>query len=237
MMPVESEMPVRWAPFLAGFAILLTVLLATSALDATGRWGIAILAAVLLTALAVERVLYGIGPREAVSRLGLGRPGGRALVAACAVGALVLLVYPILTAITGAVPALRPDWPWLLIGIVAFHGVAEELVWRGYAYRRLRVGRSFGRAVLWTMPLVAPTTRAPTPGPAETYPAQARPPSSTAARFALGRGVIDGGATVGRSGPGWCCADRDHAEPRGLPRAVHHVPVALSLTFNPAVLG
>jgi hypothetical protein len=28
-------------------------------------------------------------------------------------------------------------------------------VWRGYAYRRLRVGRSFRAAVLWTMPLLA----------------------------------------------------------------------------------
>jgi membrane protease YdiL (CAAX protease family) len=141
--------------FLAGFGVLLAVLLATSELDATGRWGLAILAAVLVVGLAVERVIYGTGLWEAVRLLGLGRPGGRALVAACAVGALVLLVYPVLTAITGVAPSLRPDWAWLLIGIFAFHGVAEEMVWRGFAYRRLRAGRSFGRAVLWTMPLVA----------------------------------------------------------------------------------
>ena len=65
------------------------------------------------------------------------------------------LVYPVMTAVTGASPTLRPDWIWLLIGIFAFHGLAEELVWRGYAYRRFRVGRSFHAAVLWTMPLVA----------------------------------------------------------------------------------
>lgn len=28
-------------------------------------------------------------------------------------------------------------------------------MWRGFAYRRLRAARSFGRALLWTMPLVA----------------------------------------------------------------------------------
>lgn len=55
----------------------------------------------------------------------------------------------------GVAPALRPGWPWLLLGIFASHGLAEELVWRGYAYRRLREGRSFGRAVVLTMPLVA----------------------------------------------------------------------------------
>ena len=55
----------------------------------------------------------------------------------------------------GVTPELRPGWPSLLIGIFAFHGLAEEVVWRGYAYRRLREGRSFGRAVVLTMPLVA----------------------------------------------------------------------------------
>jgi membrane protease YdiL (CAAX protease family) len=63
---------------------------------------------------------------------------------AAAVSAAILGVFP-----------LRSNWPWLLIGIFAFHGLAEELTWRGYAFRRLRAGRSFWRAVLWTMPLVA----------------------------------------------------------------------------------
>ena len=75
--------------------------------------------------------------------------------AAFVVGALVQLVFPLAEAITGANISLRPEWPLLLIGIFAFHGLAEELVWRGYAYRRLREGRSFPTAVLWTMPLVA----------------------------------------------------------------------------------
>jgi membrane protease YdiL (CAAX protease family) len=57
----------------------------------------------------------------------------------------------------GYTAALRPDWPWLLVGIFAFHGIAEEVVWRGYAFRRLRAGRSFGRAVVLTMPLIAAT--------------------------------------------------------------------------------
>ena len=141
--------------FVVGFAVLLGVLLTTAELDPTGRFGLAILGAVLAAGLAVERVLYGIGPREALRGLGFARPTGRALLAAAVVGALVQLVYPATVAITGAEPELRPGWPWLLVGIFAFHGLAEELVWRGYAYRRLRVGRSFGAAVGWTMPLVA----------------------------------------------------------------------------------
>jgi len=141
--------------FLVGFVVLFAVLLGISELDATGRFGLLILAVTLAVGIAVERVLYRNRPREALRLLGFAHPGGRALLAAFVVGALLLLVYPLTTAVTGAAISLRPDWPWLLIGIFAFHGLAEELVWRGYAYRRLRVGRSFRAAVLWTMPLVA----------------------------------------------------------------------------------
>ncbi|WP_369133922.1 CPBP family intramembrane glutamic endopeptidase [Modestobacter sp. I12A-02662] len=76
------------------------------------------------------------------------------MVLAVGLSALVLLAHPLSAAITGVVPALRPGWPWLLVGVFALHGVAEEIVWRGYAFRRLRAGRSFGRAVVLTMPLL-----------------------------------------------------------------------------------
>ena len=58
-------------------------------------------------------------------------------------------------AVSGTTVALRPDWPWLLVGVFAFHGLAEEVVWRGVAFRRLREGRSFRAATAWSMPLVA----------------------------------------------------------------------------------
>jgi membrane protease YdiL (CAAX protease family) len=146
-----------WLRFLLGFAVLYGVLGGLAEVDATGRFGLLILAAVLVVAVAVERVLDGASPAAALRLLGLGRPGGRALLVAAVVAALVQLVYPLVAAIAGAWPALRPGWPWLLIGIFAFHGIAEELVWRGYAFRRLRDGYAFGRAVAWTMPLIAAT--------------------------------------------------------------------------------
>jgi membrane protease YdiL (CAAX protease family) len=146
-----------WSVFLAGFAVLCAVLLGTSAVDATGRWGLAILAAVLLTAVVVERARHPSSIPDVLRRLGLGRPGGRALALALAVSALVVLVFPVTAVVSGTTITLRPDWPWLLIGVFAFHGLAEELVWRGYAFRRLREGRSFRAAVAWTMPLLAVT--------------------------------------------------------------------------------
>jgi membrane protease YdiL (CAAX protease family) len=146
-----------WFGFLAGFAVLCGVLLGTGAVDPTGRWGLAILAAVLTTAVVVERIRRRAPVAAILRRLGLGRPGGRALAVAVVVSGLVLLVFPVTAAVSGTAVAHRPDWPWLLIGVFAFHGLAEELVWRGYAFRRLREGRSFWAAAWWTMPVIAVT--------------------------------------------------------------------------------
>jgi membrane protease YdiL (CAAX protease family) len=144
-----------WVTFLVAFAALCGVLLGTSAVDATGRWGLAILTAVLLTAVAVEQLGRRAPIGSVLRRLGLGRPGGRALALAAGVSSLVVLVFPVTAAVSGTAVSVRPDWPWLLVGVFAFHGVAEELVWRGFAFRRLREGRSFRAATVATMPLVA----------------------------------------------------------------------------------
>jgi len=143
--------------FLAGFALLYGVLAVTSEMDASGRWGLSIMAAVVLIAVVVSRVLYGASPPEAVRQLGMGRPGGRALALAAAISILVLLLHPGFGVIGGSRMQLHPDWLWLVLGLFAFHGDAEELVWRGFAFRRLREGRTFWAAVCWTMPLIAAT--------------------------------------------------------------------------------
>ncbi len=144
-----------WLRFLIGFTLLWGVLAGISEIDATGRWGLAIFAAVATAALIVEVILYKAPVRAAVRHLGLGRPNGRALAVAAAVSALILLVYPLTTAVTGADIRMVPNWPWILLGIFAFHGLAEEIVWRGFAFRRLSSGRPFRTAVLLTMPLIA----------------------------------------------------------------------------------
>jgi len=73
---------------------------------------------------------------------------------AFAVSALILGVYPVFATITDTEVRLQPDWIWLLVGGFALHGMAEELVWRGYTFRRVREGRAFWPAVL-TVPLLA----------------------------------------------------------------------------------
>ena len=124
--PTMTRRP--WARFLVGFAIVWGVLAGLGEIDATGRWGIAILVLVAATAVVVEMFLFKTPLRQAVGSLGLGRPGGRSLALAAVVSGLVLLVYPAMVALTGAQLRLVPNWPWILVGIFAFHGLAEEIV-------------------------------------------------------------------------------------------------------------
>jgi membrane protease YdiL (CAAX protease family) len=149
--------PAGWARFLVGFVVLWAVLAVASSGDPTARWGPAILAVVVAASLGVSRVLYRLPWRAAVRALGLGRPDRRALAVSAGISALVLLVWPATALLSGASIPLRSDWPVVLIGILALHGLAEEMIWRGYVFRRLARGRSFWPAVCWTMPLIAIT--------------------------------------------------------------------------------
>jgi membrane protease YdiL (CAAX protease family) len=152
--------PVRgraWLPFLAGFVAIWGVLYAIGSVDPSGRLGLLGLAVTLAAAALVEVFLHDCAWRAVPARLGLGRPAGRSLVAGALVAGAVAFVYPLFTLVSGESVQLRSSWPWVLIGLYAYHGLAEELAWRGYAFRRLRAGRSFWGAVAWTMPLIAAT--------------------------------------------------------------------------------
>ncbi|MBU2666198.1 CPBP family intramembrane metalloprotease [Actinoplanes bogorensis] len=88
---------------------------------------------------------------------GLARPPLRTCLIALVAGALVVTGYLGGAALLGVSLHLRPDWPLVLAGVLIFHGLAEEFVWRGLAFRWLRERHSFGRAVAWSMPLIAVT--------------------------------------------------------------------------------
>ena len=123
--------------------------LASSALLALGASG-----GVLV---AVERLTVGGSLRDIARRLGLRRPDPRGLVAAGLAGAVVVSTYLAGAALLGTDLEVRDDWPTVLVGVVVFHGLAEELVWRGYAFGHLRRRHPFWRAVGWSVPLLALT--------------------------------------------------------------------------------
>ena len=89
--------------------------------------------------------------------IGLGRPTGAGLAAAAGVAVVCALGYVIFPPLTGLGLRTQDGWLGLLLGVFLFNGVAEELAWRGYVFGALRRGRSFWRAVLLAMPLLALT--------------------------------------------------------------------------------
>lgn len=146
------------ARFLIGFLLIWAALyLAGVAQDGDVTFGLLALAATVAVAAAWEAIAFGTPPRQLLTALGLGRPTGRSLVAGAVAAGLVVAFYPVYALVSGSELPLRADWLWLAVGLFAYHGLAEELVWRGYVFRRLREGRSFARAVLWSVPLIALT--------------------------------------------------------------------------------
>lgn len=153
--PIAGAKP--WLRFLLGFAVIWGALAAIADIDPTPQFGFVIFIVTLLVAIAEERVLFRTSIWAAIGLLGFGLPTGRSLLAGAVISAMVLAVYPLFMLVTGASVTLRPNWVWLSFGLYAYHGLAEELAWRGYAFRRLREGRSFWQAMAWTMPLIAAT--------------------------------------------------------------------------------
>jgi membrane protease YdiL (CAAX protease family) len=107
--------------------------------------------------LATGEMLLGRPLRALPGTLGLGRPRSQALLVALLVGAAVVGTYLVGAALTGVTLRLRPEWPAVLVAVLLFNGVAEELVWRGFAFGHLRRAMPFRAAVGWSVPLVALT--------------------------------------------------------------------------------
>jgi membrane protease YdiL (CAAX protease family) len=128
-----------------------------SALGSTrGEAGIIVAALVVASLLVVERVQHGHPLRSAILRVGLGRPTARSIVAAVGVCLVMVTVIPLHMAATGAAGSMYPGWPLLVPGLFAQAGIAEESLFRGYLFRHLRVGRSFGRTLaVATPPFIA----------------------------------------------------------------------------------
>jgi membrane protease YdiL (CAAX protease family) len=132
-----------------------------------GEYGALICTLVIAAALLVERWLFATPVRPALAGIGFGRPSQRGLLAVLLASLALLAYLPIFVLVTGQAITLRDGWPWIAIGVLLQGGIAEELLWRGYLFRHLRVTRSFWRAaaigmlfmvaqhtlLLWSLPL------------------------------------------------------------------------------------
>lgn len=101
---------------------------------------------VLAAAVIVELVFFKSKFSELVKVLGLGKPGAKAIIASLVITLSLFLCYPLITLITGYKFIIPDNWLILALGVFALHGIAEEVLYRGFLFRRLREGRSFWNA-------------------------------------------------------------------------------------------
>jgi membrane protease YdiL (CAAX protease family) len=158
--PVEAPSSYRKSFFtiLAGFVPLFVLLDITPTL-ATGldlTAGFLVAGAVLVAAaMGLDMLLFGHTLRSAWRSLGFGRPETRTLFVTASLGTLVMSFFPIFSWVTGASFGLPDRWLWVLLGLFAVHGIGEEVLFRGFAFHNLRVGRTFERAALLSLLLFA----------------------------------------------------------------------------------
>jgi membrane protease YdiL (CAAX protease family) len=111
-----------------------------------GQAGVVVGALVVAATLAAERLRSGQSLASASRIIGLGLPRRAGLMASVGVCALLVLVVPVFARSTGTSVAVGAGSLWLLPGLFAQGGIAEETLFRGYLFGHLRGGRSFWRA-------------------------------------------------------------------------------------------
>jgi membrane protease YdiL (CAAX protease family) len=134
------------ASVLAIFALF--HLLAARLGSTRGEAGLVVGAVVVAATIGVQAVLFRQRPVTAARWLGLGRPRARGVGAAVVVSLALVAVLPIYAVASGMTVEWYPGWLWLVPGLFAQGGVAEETLFRGYLFHHFREGRSFWRAVL-----------------------------------------------------------------------------------------
>lgn len=105
-----------------------------------------VMAGVLVCTAIVETVMFRNGLADLVKLLGLSKPTTSSIIAALIITAVLFACYPLITLITGFKFTIPENWLWLAVGVFALHGIAEEVLYRGYLFRRLRIKRTFWRA-------------------------------------------------------------------------------------------
>ena len=108
-----------------------------------GEWGGVVALLVVGTGIAVQHLLHN----ESWKELGLDAPSRRGIRTALLLAGVLLALGAILALVTGAT-AVAVATPWLMLGIFAQGGIAEELVFRGYLFGHIRRTCPFWRAAL-----------------------------------------------------------------------------------------
>jgi membrane protease YdiL (CAAX protease family) len=92
--------------------------------------------------------MHGERGMPALRRLGWGLPDARVLGIAVAVSGALLASMPLIFRLAGVDLIVPSNWLLLMLSIFLMNGIAEETIYRGYLFRRLRERYRFRSAVL-----------------------------------------------------------------------------------------
>lgn len=148
-----SERPADWLRLVLGLFLVFALFQwsATILGSDRGQQGILIGGVIVAATAAADWWLLRHPHAPTVRHLGLGRPRTGGIVLAAGASCLLLVVALLFALATGRTASLYPGWPWLLPGLFAQAGIAEEVLFRGYLFGHLRVGRTFWRAAAASM--------------------------------------------------------------------------------------
>ncbi len=139
-----------YAVFIAAFLAMHAVSILTSGLPYI--LGAFITSGAVLGALLILlRWVFAEPPETAAENIGLKKVPFRDMVPGLAVSVALLLAYPLLGAALNTTLALTATWPANLAGTFFTGGIAEEALFRGFLFGRLRRTMSFRRASLISM--------------------------------------------------------------------------------------
>jgi membrane protease YdiL (CAAX protease family) len=102
-----------------------------------------ICAVVLIVSVTIERTLFNMNFGRAIKQLGLGKPAFLSIGLSVGLSLMLFACYPLITYLTGYSFTIPPGFVWTAVGLFALHGIAEEILYRGFLFHRLREGRSF----------------------------------------------------------------------------------------------
>jgi membrane protease YdiL (CAAX protease family) len=135
--------------------ILLFILFRTLGFLSSGfDWTVVQILICIVTVLGVTlawRVLEQRTIAESIREIGFGMPHWRVVGLASVISLLMLAFFPIYSRLTGINLPLQNNWPWILVGILTGTGIAEEILFRGYAFNFFRQTHSFWRAATLSM--------------------------------------------------------------------------------------
>jgi len=140
--------------FLFSFVILFALFYGLGLLTANFDWtwariliGLVTVSGVTLTWSLIARMPI----RRSFWKVGFGVPDWRTVGIAIGISTLMLAFFPLFAGLTNVPLPLQNNWLWILAGIIAGVGIAEESLFRGYVFGFLRENQSFLKAATLSM--------------------------------------------------------------------------------------